>query len=159
MMPCRSCSGEKLMEDSGPAVSHGTLRRVTPASGSAGRPYGRSTTPGPIDCDHGASAGGEAEAAWEGFVPSARLPVSAAPRPSNERRASGFCASASLDTRGQLRHRSDRTFPRFAGLPLPGLFSSRLGVSTLWLAVLELLRRFEMIAIARCLRTVLFGHN
>ena len=34
----QSCSGEKLTEDSVPAVSQGTLRRITPASVSAGRP-------------------------------------------------------------------------------------------------------------------------
>ena len=38
MMPCRSCSGEKLTDDSAPAVSQGTLRRITEASVSAGRP-------------------------------------------------------------------------------------------------------------------------
>ena len=38
MMPCRSCSGEKLTEDSALAVSQGTLRRMTEASVSAGRP-------------------------------------------------------------------------------------------------------------------------
>ena len=38
MMPCRSCSGEKLMEDSVLAVSQGMLRLITPASVSAGLP-------------------------------------------------------------------------------------------------------------------------
>src|SRR5207302_4629862 len=78
-------------------------------------------TPAPIDCDHGASAGGEAGgeeaeagSALPGFAPSARLPVSAAPSPRNARRPSGLRTPASLDTTGMLRQRPGRTFPSFA---------------------------------------------
>src|ERR1700722_6977870 len=111
-MPCRSCSGEKLTEDSVPAVSHGTLRLITPASASAGRPQGRSTTPAPSDCDHGASAGGEActGSALPGPAPTARPPVSAAPKPRNERRPSVARGPAGFESKDMLRQRSGRTF-------------------------------------------------
>src|ERR1700676_5009151 len=117
MMPCRSCSGEKLTEDSVPADSHGTLRRITPASVSAGRPQGRSTTPGPSDCDHGASAGGEAgcDSACPDLAPSARLPLSAAPSPRNERRPTATRGPPGFESKDILRQGSGRTFPSLHG--------------------------------------------
>ena len=88
MMPGWSCSGVKLTEDSVPAVSHGTLRRMTSLTKWEGLPYGRSTTPGPSDCDHGASCGGKASAcAVRGnSAPPAKAVPMAAPTLMNVRR-------------------------------------------------------------------------
>jgi len=50
------------------------------------------------------------DSAWPGLAPSARLPVSAAPRPRKERRRSGAGAPAGPESKDMLRKRSGRTF-------------------------------------------------
>src|SRR6185503_629891 len=98
MMPGCSCSGVKLTEDSVPAVSHGTLRRITSLTNSEGLPYGRSTTPGPSIFDQSGSAGGAASSA-RATRPPINAPPAAAALNRNRRRP-----DPETDSRVSSRH-------------------------------------------------------
>src|SRR3954447_17329429 len=74
MMPSSSCSGVKLTEDCGVAVSHGTPRRMTCASYGDGLPYGRAATPSPSWRVQSGTFGGR----FFG-LPASACPLSAAP--------------------------------------------------------------------------------
>src|SRR5262245_31252530 len=89
MMPSISCSGVKLTELCGEAVSQDTSRRPTWASDFAGLPYGRAGTPSPSILVQSATFGGKLAGLDCACAPDAAPVIAAAPPASSTARREG----------------------------------------------------------------------